>query len=149
MKKGLVVLALLLSACNSIHMKPRSLDKSETIYAWYGGYHMRHAVKSELDARGYNVVVGKLKNSITDTGDHVVSMADIIDMQGARYVFRVREHNKRFAPLWCMFNGFYFWVFDVSIADQKSGEEILSWSGRGCAYGNLSRLKSIMDELEK
>ena len=144
-----LVLAATLSACNSVNMKPHSLDKSETVYAWYGGYHMRHAVKAELESRGYKVVVGKLKGETfaeRNDDDIVISKEDAM---GARYILRTRERGKSFAPILCAFGGFYWWTFDVSISDQKTGEELLSWTGRGCANGNLARLEKIMDKIEK
>ena len=145
-RMAIIFLAAALSACNSVNVKPHSLDKSETIYAWYGGYHMRHAVKAELENRGYKVVVEQTDDEFSDTTKKAAK-----DMKGARYLLRVREPDKtaRFAPVWCAFNGFWWWTFDVSISDQKTGEELLSWTGRGCANGNLQRLEKIMDKIEK
>jgi len=150
MRKATMILAaaLALCGCNSVNVKPHSLDRSEKVYALYGGYHMRFAVKQELEERGYKVIVGQAKDSLSDD-EFFGAVKD--DTRGARYVLRVREPDKTaaFAPAWCVFNGFWWWKFDLSIMDQKTGEELLAWTGRGCANGNLRRLNRIMDELEK
>ena len=149
MKKfAIVFVGAAMAACNAVNIKPGTLDKSQTIYALYGGYHMRFAVKQELEERGYKVVVGQAKDSLSDD-EFFGAVKD--DTKGARYVLRVREPNKTayFAPIICSFNGFWWWVFDMSIMDQKTGEELLAWTGRGCANGNLRRLNRFMDEVEK
>ena len=148
MKKFAAAFAILvsLSACNYVNLKPNSLDKSEKIYAMdRGGYTIRFAAKQELENRGYKVVVGKVTNNFNGENFDLVSA----DTMGARYVMKIQEQPQRFSPVICLFGGFWWWRFNVSIADQKTGEELLAWTGRGCANGNLRRLNRIMDKLEK
>ena len=66
----------------------------------------------------------------------------------AKYVVYVKERKEFLRPIWCMFNGFWWWNFSVSITDRANGEEILSWRGRGCANSSLRKLNDILDELE-
>ena len=142
-----IIFALLLPACNAVNVKPNTLDKSQTIYAAdRGGYTMKFAAKQALGERGYKIVVGKAKNTIG--GDEFIDLV-ANDTLNARYILKVNEQAPRFSPVICAFNGFWWWRFNVSIADQKTGEELLAWTGRGCANGNLRRLNRIMDELEK
>ena len=47
-----------------------------------------------------------------------------------------------------MFNGFWWWNFNLSITNKNTGTEILSWRGRGCANSSLRKLNDILDELE-
>ena len=56
---------------------------------------------------------------------------------------------KRQAPIWCIFNGFWWWHFNVSIADNKTGEELLNWSGRGCRNSSIRKLNRYLEKLEK
>ena len=110
---------------------------------------MKRSIKEILENRGYNVVVGKLKTNSSfgaDDFDGDIERNDI--PHNARYVVKVTERSEKFNPFWCPFNGFWWWNFNVSIADQKSGEEILSWRGRGCANSSVRKLNTILDELE-
>lgn len=143
MNKILIVFAFCLSACNAIHMKPNSMDKTQLVYADRGGYSMKFAVKQELEERGYKVVVGKSKGTLLHDIDLSAS-----DTMNARYVVKVFEKDPGFYPIICMFSGLYWWSFSVSIADQKTGQELLAWAGRGCANGALGRLHRLMDQLE-
>ena len=36
----------------------------------------------------------------------------------------------------------------MSIADNKTGQEILGWAGRGCQNSSLRKLDAALDELE-
>ena len=140
-----VFFAAALAGCNSVNIKPGTLDKSETIFADRGGYSMKHALKQELEERGHKVIVGKF----VDGASNEEFSWEKSDPMGARYVVRVQERAPRFSPLICLFNGWRWWVFNVSIADQKTGEELLAWTGRGCASANVRRLRRLMDEVEK
>ena len=139
-----------LCACNSVYMKPDSLDKGSVIYADRGGYSMRHSIKEELEKRGFNVVVGKAKSgqNINDASTSIEIDTNIIPAN-ARYIVKVSEYQDKFRPIWCSLNGFWWWNFNVSIADQANGHEILSWRGRGCANSSLRKLSKILDEMEK
>lgn len=147
-----VLSVLLISACNSIYVKPHTLDKNEAIFADRGGFSMKRSVKQEMEKRGYYVVVGKSTGSkeLGLNGDSLESV-DINNSttMNARYIVKVNERRETFMPVWCIFNGFWWWNFNVSIADQKTGQEILSWRGRGCANSSLSKLDDALDKLEK
>ena len=150
MKKFLVLFLVSLTACNSVYVKPDSLDKTKVIYSSRGGYSMKRSIKEALENRGYKVVVGKLrKDSSFGTSDAEFGIEHNDIPYNANYVVKVAERKEIFNPFWCPFNGFWWWNFNVSIADQKTGEEILSWRGRGCAKSSLRKLNSILDELEK
>ena len=88
--------------------------------------------------------VGRLRKVYGDDSDK-----ESLELpKNMKYVVRVNERNEIFMP-WCIFNGFWWWSFNVSIVDQKSGEEILSWRGRGCQNSSLQKLDNILEELEK
>ena len=146
MRKLLVIFAVLLPACTYVHVKPASLDKSETIHAQRGGYTMRYAAKRQLEERGFKVSVGTFKSGDTDN-----VIFETNDTLNARYVLRVQEREEWWLNPLCLitFQGFEWWRFNISIADQKTGEELLSWSGRGCANSNIRHLNRLIDELEK
>jgi hypothetical protein len=146
MKKIAILSAVLLSACNSINIKPHTLDKSQLVYADRGGYSMKFAVKKELEDRGYKIIVGKAKNTIASDDFANIVAADTMN---AKYIVKVSEKDPSFSPVVCLLGGFYWWRFNVSISDQKTGEELLAWTGRGCANGALRRLRRLMSELEK
>jgi hypothetical protein len=146
MKKiSFIFAAGLLAACNVVNIKPHSLDKSQLIYADRGGYSMKFAVKQELEDRGYKITVGKNKG----VGSNEDSSWSNDDPLGAKYVIKVQEKIPDFSPLVCLFGGFYWWHFNVSIADQKTGEELLAWTGRGCQGNAIRRLRRLMDKLEQ
>lgn len=150
MKKFLILPILLLAACNSVYVKPDSLDKNAVIYAQRGGYGMKRSIKETLEKRGYNVVVGKLKNNTNFGGEDFDGDVEHVDIpSSARYVIKTSERKEQFFPFWCPFNGFWWWNFNVSIADQKTGSEIMSWRGRGCAKSSIQKLNDILDKLEK
>ncbi|MDR3208269.1 MAG: hypothetical protein LBT45_00280 [Rickettsiales bacterium] len=145
MKKALAVF-FLLAGCNAVSIKPHSLDKTKLFYADRGGYTMKFAIKEELEARGYKIIVGK-SNGTVASGDSISLTSE--NLMNARYVVKVDEKEPTFSPVLCIFNGFWWWRFNVSIADQKTGEELLAWTGRGCVNGSLRRLRRFMDRLEK
>ena len=60
----------------------------------------------------------------------------------------IDEKSTILRPIWCAFNGFWWWRFSLAISDSKSGTEILSWRGRGCQNSSLRKLNDILDELE-
>lgn len=147
--KHLCWILFTLSACNSAYVKPDSLRPHSTIYADRGGFTMRRAIKEHLEERGYTVVVGTATKSATqddDNGDIEISIYQV--PSDADYAIEIRERKERFAPVWCAFNGFWWWRFNVSISDQRSGEEILSWFGYGCANSSVRMLDRILDDME-
>jgi len=126
------------------------MDKTTVVYAQRGGYGMKRGIKETLEQRGYKVVVGKLTtNTYFDSENFDGDIERNHIPNDARYVVKIAERTEKFNPLWCVFNGFWWWNFNVSIADQKTGTEIMSWRGRGCANSSLRKLNSILDELEK
>ncbi|MCL2537991.1 MAG: hypothetical protein FWE52_00710 [Alphaproteobacteria bacterium] len=151
MKIYLLIPVVLLGACNYMHVKPDTLEKGTLIYADRGGYSMKRALKENLEERGFQVTVGTLRSSssVSGDGDEDISMSSSRLPANVKYAVIVRERRERFTPVWCVFNGFWWWNFNISIADQKTSEEILSWSGKGCANSSMRRLDKVLDELEK
>lgn len=137
---------LMLAGCNSIYMKPHALDTNAVIYAPRGGYSMQRSIKQTMEERGYKIHVGTLKTE---------KESDDLDMQtyeipnNAKYVVYVKERKEILRPIWCMFNGFWWWNFNASITEKKTGNEIMSWRGRGCQNSSIRKLNNILDELEK
>lgn len=140
-----VILCLSLTGCNSIYMKSGTMDTSQLIYAPRGGYSMQRSIKEVMEERGYNINVGALRTEkIFDDGE--IQTFDIPPK--ARYVVYVKERKEILRPIWCLFNGFWWWNFSASVTDKSTGKEILSWRGRGCANSSLRKLNNILDELE-
>ncbi|MCL1892475.1 MAG: hypothetical protein FWF97_04290 [Alphaproteobacteria bacterium] len=156
MKIYTIIPILLLTACNSMYIKPNTMEKGELTFADRGGYSMKRSIKERMEERGYTVRVGKMRTSGTlgefeglgAEGDGI-SIRNIVIPADTKYVVVVNERREWFMPFWCMFNGFWWWNFNVSIADQKTGEELLTWRGRACANSALRMLDGALDELEK
>ena len=138
-----LLLVLLLCGCNSIYYKPHTLDTSELIYTPRAGYSMARSIKEVMENRGYNVNVGKLTRVSEVSGREAYSIPT-----NAKYAVNVSERSETLRPIWCMFNGFWWWNFNVSIIDRTNNTEILSWRGRGCANSSIRKLNDIFDELE-
>lgn len=140
---------LMLSACNSVYVKPNTIDPTQTFYADRGGYGMRKSIKQQMEKRGYAVVVGTARASRdfdSDTSDIELNYSSV--PKDARYVVKVTERREIFNPIWCPFNGFWWWNFNVSISDQKTGEELMAWRGRICQNSALRMIDDIFDEME-
>lgn len=141
-----ILLCLFLCGCNSVYYKPHTLDTHAMVYAQRGGYSMQRSIKQTMEERGYNVNVGRLKAE---------KQSEEIDFQTyeipskARYIVYVKERKEILRPIWCMFNGFWWWNFNASITDKTTGQEIMSWRGRGCQNSSLRKLNDILNELEK
>lgn len=149
-KISFAVAAVLLSACNSITVKPDTMLPGQTVYADRGGYSMRRSIKNELERRGYKVVVGRALSSRDWSSNGVELEIESTRIPAdARYYIKVRERDEKFRPVWCVFNGFWWWNFNVSIADQKTGEELMTWRARGCADSSMRLLQRTLDKLEK
>ena len=151
MKKFLLLPILLLAACNSVYVKPNAhIDKNKQFFALRGGYGMRRGIKEVMEARGYNVIVGRSTSTTSNIESDIYYEPNAKDKAiHADYIVRTYERDETFNPFWCPFNGFWWWNFNVSIADQKTGEELMTWRGRGCANSSLRKLNKILDELEK
>lgn len=146
----LVCVTMTLSACNSVYMKPNTLDTSEVFYADRGGYSMRRSIKEAMESRGYNVVVGKASsNENLHDGSSSIDVDKNIIPSNVRYIIKTYERKETFHPFWCALSGFWWWNFNVSIADQETGEELLTWRGRGCANSSIRLLNRILDDMEK
>ena len=140
-----ILLCLILCGCNSIYYKPNTLDPTAVIYTPRGGYTMKRSVKQVMEERGYKINVGALqKVKESDPDDTEVYSIP----QNVRYAVRVAERKEVLRPIWCMFNGFWWWNFSLSITDKNTKEEILSWRGRGCSNSSLRKLNDILDKLE-
>ena len=137
------LLCLMLAGCNSIYMKPHTLDTNELIYTPRAGYSMARSVKEVMENRGYNVSVGKLTRVSEVSGSEAYQIP-----HNAKYAVNVKERNEILRPIWCMFNGFWWWNFNVSIIDRTNNNEILSWRGRGCANSSIRRMNDLFDKLE-
>lgn len=150
MKRPLLILLLLtLTACNSMYIKPNSIDPTETFYTVAGGFSMKRSIKEQMEDRGYKVFIGKQTASkIVGTSDGDIVDLNEYKMENVRYVVNVNERREKFIPWWCMFNGFWWWNFNVSIGDQQTGEELFTWRGRGCANSSLRKLDDALDQLE-
>ena len=141
----LVSLCLSLTACNSIYLKPNTLDTNKLIYTPRGGETMQRSLKEVFDKRGYRTHVGQLKS--VQEGMHHDSET-YSQPKDIRYSVIIDEKSAILRPIWCVFNGFWWWRFSLAISDRSTGEEILSWRGRGCANSSLKKLNEILDELE-
>ena len=140
-----ILLCLILCGCNSVYYKPNTLDANAVIYTPRGGYSMKRSVKQVMEERGYTINVGSLqKVKEADPDDTEVFLIP----HNVRYAVRVAERKVILRPIWCMFNGFWWWNFSMSITDKNTKEEILSWRGRGCANSSVRKLNDILDELE-
>lgn len=135
--------AISLAACNSIYTKPGTMHRGEIVYTDRGGYTMRRSIKNELEQRGYKVVVGKAVSA------REIDIESPRIPANARYYVHVSEREEKFRPVWCAMNGVWWWNFNVSIADQKTGEELMTWRARGCADSSMRLLRRTLDKLEK
>lgn len=144
-----IIAIILLTGCNSIYVKPNTIDPSKTFYADRGGYSMRKGIKQLMEERGYKVVVGKATGSrdLSDNSEGIEMDYSAVPSE-AKYIVKVSERRERLAPIWCMFNGFWWWNFNMSIADQTTGEELLNWRGRGCQNSSLRKFDDILDKME-
>ena len=126
------------------------MDTEQIIFADRGGYSMRRSVKQTMEERGYKIIVGKAHTTKEWTDTDVEAELDTtLVPTSAKYVVRVKERREIFRPVWCALNGFWWWNFNISIADQVSGEEILSWRGRGCANSSIRKLNHVLDQIEQ
>ncbi len=154
----LFLVTCILCACNSMYIKPGTLDPSKPIYSVAGGYSMKRSIKERMEERGYNVQVGKqtISRTLGNVDGYGVDLNEY-KMENVRYVVNVSERSETSfgpklyfleIPFWCVFNGWWWWNFNVSIADQQTGEEIFTWRGQGCQNSSLRLLDDALDELE-
>lgn len=145
-------LAVLLSACNSVYIKPNTLDTKELFYVDAGGGLMRQGAKQAMEQRGYNLTVGHKKSGVSTAYINADGEASIMLGTGlgkARYIVYISESSSKFRPIWCSLNGFWWTRFNMSISDNVTGQELLHWTGRGCANSSVRMLGRILDDMEK
>ena len=143
---------VVLTACNSVYMKPSTLDTDEVFYVDAGGSLMQQGVKEIMEKRGYNLTVGHKRASVSTTYITAEGTESKISETGigkARYIVYIAESTNKFSPAWCALNGFWWTRFNVSIADNVTGQELLHWTGRGCANSSVRLLNKILDDMEK
>ena len=148
----LFLLIIALSACNSVHMHPNTLDATQVLYVDAGGRIMTQKFKERMEQRGYKLTVGHKRASIKTTyitSDGAESIISEADIGRARYLVFMQETKNKFRPVWCSLNGFWWTDFMVSISDNTTGHELLHWNGRGCVNSSVRKLDRILDALEK
>ena len=144
-KYGVASLPILLAACNSVYMKPETMVPHTIVHVDPAGVGIARNIKEVLEKRGYDVRIGSQRNS----GQSGISSSDIVIVPNkTSYIVRTFNSTESFMPVWCVFNGFWWWNFNLSITAQADGKEILSWRGRGCQNSSLRKLNRFLDELE-
>lgn len=137
---------MLLTSCTNLMIKPDSINpRNRTIYTQRGGDGMLYRAKTILADRGWDLKVGKAKGDINSDGLDIESVK--ID-SNTHYYMKVKRYKLWFVPLYCMFNGGEFWVYNVSIANNQTGEELLIWDDYGCADSSAKRFNELLDILE-
>jgi len=145
----LLILLIGLGGCNRLYIKPGTLQPGSDIYTTRAGYSMRSAVKSTLEERGYNVKIGKVRNTSNAFLETEMFESETFYVPSdAQYIMKVSETKDKFRPIWCAFNGFWWWRYNVSLVDQHAGKELLIWTGRSCSNTATRRFNKILDELE-
>ncbi|MFQ6739482.1 MAG: hypothetical protein ACLRFJ_02335 [Alphaproteobacteria bacterium] len=139
-----MLILLCLCACNSVYVKKNSLEPSELFYVDRGGNQLQHEIKNALEERGYNITIGRKKSTTRTT--YISAGAD--NESNARYIITIDEKDPVFRPVWCALNGFWWWRFNLSIADNDTGQELLSWNGRMCANSTIRKLNRLLDDME-
>lgn len=143
----ILFVSLVFAGCTHLTMTPNTLDTDAIIYVDRGGHQMLPIVKDVLTKRGYNVTVGEKRRTAGTT--YIESSApESVMRDRARYVVSVKERRELFAPIPCLFHGLWWWKYDVSISDNKTGTEILNWSSRNCAGLAEWRFNNYLDKLE-
>ena len=121
------------------------METNTIVHVDPGGVGIARNIKEVLEKRGYDVRIGSQRKS----GKDGLSSSDIVVLPSkTNYIVRTTESTESFMPWWCIFNGFWWWKFNLSITNQNDGKEILSWRGRGCQNSSLRKLNHILDELE-
>lgn len=138
-----IFIAFALCGCNSVYYVPNSIEPNADIYAKPGGYSMKRTIKLAMQENGHKAVVGRFKKSGNGGLTETYEVSNNI-----RYYVRVNERKEILRPLWCMFNGFWWWNFEITIQDRQNSSEILSWRGRGCANSSVRKLNHILQEME-
>lgn len=95
-----LVVAFLLGGCNSVQIKPNTLDVNEIFYIDRGGDQIQHAIKSVMEKRNYNFTVGQKRATIKST--YITSgknepNAPIATTDKARYIVQIDESVTKFS----------------------------------------------------
>lgn len=112
---------------------------------------MQLGTKEHMEERGYKLTVGHKRASMKTTyitSESVDSIISNADIGKARYIVDISETTNKFRPFWCSLNGFWWTRFNMSIADNVTGQELLHWTGRGCVNSSVRKLDKILDKLE-
>lgn len=145
MKVFVIFSLLFLNACNNVYLKPNTMVTNTIVHVDPAGVGIARNIKEVLEKRGYDVRIGSQRPS----GKNGLSSSDIVILPGTtNYIIRTVNSTESFMPWWCLFNGFWWWNFNLSITAQSDGKEILSWRGRGCQNSSLRKLNKFLDELE-
>ena len=121
------------------------MQKNAIVHVDPAGVGIARNIKENLEQRGYDVRIGSQRKS----GKDGLSSSDIVVLPATTgYIVRTGYSTESFMPWWCMFNGFWWWTFSLSITSQDDGKEILSWRGRGCQNSSLRKLDRFLDELK-
>ena len=143
-----LLVSVSVTACNRLYIKPQTLEQNATIYTTRGGYSMRAATKAILEERGYDIKIGKIKESDDITETELYESETFYIPNNAKYVLKISESKDLFRPIWCAFNGFWWWRYNISLVDQQQGKELLIWTGRNCTNTAQRKLNKILDQLE-
>lgn len=147
----LLFVPIIMAGCTYVRVKPNTLDRSEVIYVERGGHQMLMATKDILESRGYNVTVGEKRATVGPTfiesknPDSIMARASD---NHARYVVDVNERRDFWLAFPCLFHGMWWWSYDLSVSDNKTGDEILNMTTRGCAAWTEGRFKKYLNQIE-
>lgn len=145
--KNIIVLALSIAlvGCNFMTIEPHSLDKSKIIYMERTTNPMGHAIRNFLTKKGYKLTSGFRRARV----DHIFINKSAKDVDKTpTYFLGISARSSGVWPVWCVFNGFNHWDFDMHIIDNETGQEIFTWSGFGCQNSSLRKLDRALDELK-
>ncbi len=140
------------TGCNSVYLKPNTLDTNEVLFVDSGGSLMHLGTKEHMEQRGYKLTVGHKRATISTTyitAEGKESKISETSVGKARYIVGISESSSKFRPIWCSFNGFWWLNFNLSVVDNMTGQELLHWTGRGCVNSSMRMLDRILDDLEK
>ena len=148
--RKVLFLFLLLAGCNSVYIKPGTLDTNSTVFAQRGQFSIARSIKEQMEKRGYTVLVGRATSSQNFAQNEISLNIDrTIVPNNAKFIIKTDEYKEKYRPIWCSMNGIWWWDFYVSIANQETGEEILTWRGLGCQNSSIRVFNRILDKLEK
>jgi hypothetical protein len=125
------------------------MEPNSVIYVRRGGSLVKLAAKKHLEERGHTLTAGKLGGVRVLDDDTGLSDDYAKIPSSVNYVLTVKERSHSLRPIWCFFNGFWLLSYDISIVNNKSGEELLLWTGFGCMNSTVRKMERTLDDLEK